>query len=611
MISLKSRMKNYGRIAILMLVDLAVLTAAVTIALLLLDWVPEPTKDIVFNYVVFDLVFVLCYYAFGMYRKAWRFANSSDYIRVVCVGVLSGFLCLAVLYFAGSGNLRAEFIASMLAVLGTLTVRFLYKMLRTYLAEKHRHLKKNAGRNMRRIMIVGAGHSGAEIVRELKNGEGYGNPVALIDDNPNKHGIKIDAVPVVGGRDAIPRACSKYKIDEIIIAIPSGNRKDLREIVSICQKTHCKVRTLPPFRELINNEVKVSLVRDVDAAELLGRDEVSLNQDEVAAFIQDEVVLVTGGGGSIGSEICRQVMRFKPKKLLVFDIYENSAYDLQGELSRTYGQDCCLEVLIGSVRDKNRLREVFEAYHPSIVFHAAAHKHVPLMETSPHEAIKNNVYGTKNAAECAHEYGAKSFVLISTDKAVNPTSMMGASKRVAEMIVQLMSRKSKTKFSAVRFGNVLGSNGSVIPLFKQQIKAGGPVTVTDAEMVRFFMTIPEAAQLVLQSAAFAGGGEIYVLDMGEPVKIYDMAKELIRLSGYEPEKDIQIVFTGLRPGEKMYEELLKNPDTQDKTAHEMIFVEKARAEDLQIHQEIQKLKESVESNGQILDEAEEVLESIS
>ena len=400
-----------------------------------------------------------------------------------------------------------------------------------------------------------------------------GDVVCFVDDNPNKQGRIINGINIEGTRDDIPALAEKYDVDTIYIAIPSAKTSERREIINLCQSTGRKVMTLPALYQLVNGEVSVSKLREVEVEDLLGRDPIETNLEEVAAYIRDKVVLVTGGGGSIGSELCRQIAKQHPKMLVVFDIYENTTYELQQELKHDYPAED-LRFVIGSVRDLHRLEVVFEKYHPELVFHAAAHKHVPLMENSPNEAIKNNVFGTYNVALTAEKYGVDKCVLISTDKAVNPTNIMGASKRICEMIVQTMAKYSDTTFVAVRFGNVLGSHGSVIPLFEKQIKEGGPVTVTHPDIIRFFMTIPEAVGLVLQAGAYAKGGEIFVLDMGEPMKILDLAKNMIRMSGYVPDEDIKIEFTGLRPGEKLYEEVLMDEEGLTDTENEKIHIGK-------------------------------------
>lgn len=410
--------------------------------------------------------------------------------------------------------------------------------------------------NQKRIMIIGGGDAGAMVIREYKNhSQLNSNPVAIIDDSGSKQGHLINGVLVVGKRLDIPVMANKLKIDEIIIAMPSASKIEIKEIVEIAKTTKCKLKTLPGMFELIEGKFSISKIRDVDIEDLLGREEIKTDLNEIMSYITDKVVLVTGGGGSIGSELCRQIANFNPKKLIILDIYENNAYDIQNELLRKH-KDLNLKTIIASVRDRDRILELMSTERPNLIFHAAAHKHVPLMETSPKEAIKNNIFGTLNMVQASDQYGVDKFVMISTDKAVNPTNVMGASKRVCEMIVQSMDNISQTDFVAVRFGNVLDSNGSVIPLFKKQIAEGGPVTVTHKDVIRYFMTIPEAVQLVIQAGAMAQGGEVFVLDMGEPMKIIDLAKDLIRLSGYNPDEEIFIEIIGLRPGEKLFEELL-------------------------------------------------------
>ena len=431
--------------------------------------------------------------------------------------------------------------------------------------------------NENRFMIIGAGAAGQMLIRELQNSDQFSadsRVCCVIDDNPNKKGRMIEGVAIVGNRSDIDEMVKKYQITHIVYAIPSLDLQERAAILEICKHTGCKLQTIPGMYQLVSGETKVSKMRDVDIIDLLGRDPVQVNNDEILEDIAGKVVLVTGGGGSIGSELCRQIARAIPKMLVIFDIYENNAYAIQQELKRNYPH-LNLEVLIGSVRNTERIDSVMNTYRPDIVFHAAAHKHVPLMEDSPNEAIKNNVLGTYKTAVAAARYGVKKFVLISTDKAVNPTNIMGASKRLCEMVVQMMERQSPdTSFVAVRFGNVLGSNGSVLPLFRKQIAEGGPVTVTDKRIIRYFMTIPEAVSLVLQASFYAKGGEIFVLDMGDPVKIDDMARNLIRLSGFTPDVDIKIVYTGLRPGEKLYEEMLMNEEGMATTDNKLIHIGK-------------------------------------
>ena len=435
---------------------------------------------------------------------------------------------------------------------------------------------------MKNVMLIGAGDAGRALAVEFTNSDHIQDHLScVIDDNPVKWNKQLCGVPIVGGRQDILTAVKKYKISKIIFAIPNCTAKSRKEILDICATTGCEVQMLPGIFQMVNGEVSVSKLRKVDPQDLLGREPIKVNLDEIVGYISGKVVLVTGGGGSIGSELCRQIAHAKPKQLIILDIYENNAYDIQMELRRTH-PELNLEVIIGSVRDR-----------PELVFHAAAHKHVPLMEESPNEAIKNNVIGTYKLAKAAAEYGVKRFVQISTDKAVNPTNIMGASKRLCEMVIQMMNRESKTEFVAVRFGNVLGSNGSVIPLFKKQIEAGGPVTVTHPDIIRYFMTIPEAVSLVLQAGYYAKGGEIFILDMGEPVKIDTMARNMIRLSGYEPDVDIKIEYTGLRPGEKLYEELLMKEEGMQETANKLIHIGKPiEMDDALLEQQLKRLDEA-------------------
>jgi FlaA1/EpsC-like NDP-sugar epimerase len=428
------------------------------------------------------------------------------------------------------------------------------------------------GGSVTKVMIVGAGEAGASMINEIKSHHEYGKKVVVaIDDDPVKQGHRICGVKVAGGQTEIKHAVRKYGVDEVIIAIPSANKKVIQSIVDECKRTRCKIKILPSLIDLINDKVSISKLRDVDIEDFLGRDPVHVNLREITSYIEGKIVMVTGGGGSIGSELCRQLGRFKPRRIIAVDIYENSVFELANEL-RELHKGLEFEIVIASVRDKNRMCEVFEKYKPHVIFHAAAHKHVPLMENNPKEAVVNNILGTKNMIDLAESFAVEKFVMISTDKAVNPTNVMGATKRVGEMMLQEKSVDSRTTFAAVRFGNVLGSNGSVIPIFRKQIEKGGPVTVTHPEITRYFMTIPEAVELVIQTGAMAEGGEIFILDMGEPVKILDLAENVIKLSGYVPYVDIDIAITGLRPGEKLYEELLLDEEGVEKTGHNKIYV---------------------------------------
>ena len=508
----------------------------------------------------------------GLYNSIWSFASVDELIHILLAyGALA--LFGAGYLFVAEQPLPNSFyiLGGVFSLICTVAIRFSYRLLRS-LKAYFSHFGDAAGRE--NVMIIGAGEAGRSLAAELENSSYVkSRVVCAIDDNASKHGKRLCGVPIVGGREAIPEAVKEYKVHRIILAIPSCAPSSKKEILSICATTGCKVQVLPGIYQLVNEEVSVSKLRKVDPQDLLGRDPIKVNMDEIFDYISGKVVMVTGGGGSIGSELCRQIARANPKLLIIFDIYENNAYDIQMELNRTC-PNLNLEVLIGSVRNTARLDYVLGKYKPELVFHAAAHKHVPLMEDSPNEAIKNNVFGTYKMAQAASKYGVKRFVLISTDKAVNPTNIMGASKRLCEMVVQMMNRQSDTEFVAVRFGNVLGSNGSVIPLFKKQIENGGPVTVTHPDIIRYFMTIPEAVSLVLQAGYYAKGGEIFVLDMGDPVKIDTMARNLIRLSGYEPDVDIMVEYTGLRPGEKLYEELLMKEEGMQDTENKLIHIGK-------------------------------------
>lgn len=515
---------------------------------------------------------IIIYTLFKLYISVWRYASASELLEVVLAVICNSALQLIV-FIIFKVRVPRSYYLFYIAILGVLTLftRFSYRLIRVI---------KNKGKVFKgrgtytNVMIVGAGAACNSIMKELETSQMLEKQVkCLIDDNPGCQGKMMRGVPIVGGREAIPDAVKKYEIGEIIIAIPTASKTEIKKLVEICKETGCKLEIVPGIYQLINGEVSVSQLREVDIEDLLGREPAKINVDEVAGYVKGKTVMVTGGGGSIGSELCRQVAKHEPKRLIIVDIYENNAYDIQQELKRKY-PELDLVVLIASVRNTLRIDQIFDEYRPNIVYHAAAHKHVPLMEDSPGEAIKNNVFGTYKTAKAADKYGVEKFVLVSTDKAVNPTNIMGASKRMCEMVVQMMNEQSKTDFVAVRFGNVLGSNGSVIPLFKKQIAAGGPVTVTDPNIIRYFMTIPEAVSLIMQAGAYAKGGEIFVLDMGEPVKIVDLAENLIKLSGYRVGDDIEIVFTGLRPGEKMYEEMLMKEEGLKSTANNLIHIGK-------------------------------------
>lgn len=562
---------------------------------------------------VYTIFTVVIFWLFKLYNSLWRFASISELNRILGASlVVTVFQIVGMTVFVQRMPISYYIFGAVIQFVLVVAVRFSYRYIT--MERVRRVQEQRAGH---RAMVIGAGQSGQMILKELKTStETDAKPVCIIDDNPNKWGRVMEGIPVVGGRDDILDAVKKYKVDQILLAIPSASAEARRDILNICKETDCELKTLPGIYQLTNGEVSMARMKPVAVEDLLGRDTIKVNLDEIFNHLQGKVILVTGGGGSIGSELCRQIAGHGPKQLIIFDIYENNAYEIQQELKRKY-PNLNLVVLIGSVRDSKRVNWVFDHYRPEIVYHAAAHKHVPLMEDSPNEAIKNNVIGTYKTAYAALKYGTERFVLISTDKAVNPTNIMGASKRLCEMVIQSMDRVSKSKdysvlpfvlehldkqtggqlipdpedhmaivkaeekdmiggtqFVAVRFGNVLGSNGSVIPLFRKQIAAGGPVTVTHPDIVRYFMTIPEAVSLVLQAGTYAKGGEIFILDMGEPVKIDTLARNLIKLSGFKPDVDIKIVYSGLRPGEKLYEEKLMAEEGIEKTENDLIHIGK-------------------------------------
>mgnify|MGYP002800772472 FL=1 len=524
-------------------------------------------KDLVIpNTIVTLIVFAV----FKLYTSLWRYASIKELVNIIEACAVCMLLNVLGYYLTYRPIYRSYFVLYGAALfLLTCVSRFSYRLLRLlYRSNLH-------GAHMRNTMIIGAGEACNVVMKELELSTKLDSKLCcIIDDNPRKHGTYIHGVKVVGGRDSILDNARKYGITEIIIAIPSASKAEQRKILEICQKVpNCDLKILPGVYQLVNGDVTVSKLRHVEIEDLLGREPVQITTEKIGRYVSDKVVLVTGGGGSIGSELCRQIAANGVRQLIIFDIYENNAYDIQQELKAKYPY-LDLVVLIGSVRNGRKINSVFAEYRPDIVYHAAAHKHVPLMEDSPNEAIKNNVFGTYKVALAADRFGTQKFVLISTDKAVNPTNIMGASKRMCEMIIQMFNNHSKTEYVAVRFGNVLGSNGSVIPLFKKQIEAGGPVTVTHPDIIRYFMTIPEAVSLVLQAGASAKGGEIFVLDMGQPVKIADLARNLIQLSGYVPDRDIEIKYTGLRPGEKLYEELLMDEEGLQETENELIHIGK-------------------------------------
>ena len=627
--------------------------------------IPQQYIDSYLKFAPFYTVFVLVvFYALHLYKSLWRFAGFSELNRILASTVITTvfhtvgitlFVCrMPISYYMAGAAMQFALVTA---------VRFIYRYITLERTRRERY--ENSLHN---VMVIGAGAAGQVILKELKSSaEVVSKPCCVIDDNPNKWNRFIEGVPIVGGRDSIMEAVKKYKIDQILVAMPTASPKDKRDILNICKETHCELKSLPGIFQLTNGEVLLSRMKAVAVEDLLGRDPIKVNMEEIFQYIKGKTILVTGGGGSIGSELCRQIAGHEPKQLIIFDVYENNAYDIEQELKRRYKDKLNLVVLIGSVRDSRRINMVFEKYRPDIVYHAAAHKHVPLMETSPNESIKNNVVGTYKTAYAALKYGTQRFVLISTDKAVNPTSIMGASKRLCEMVIQSMdaisregridllpflhahankkidgqvvhdpvdhmavdclghgneksradeaalsgnsSSRERTQFVAVRFGNVLGSNGSVIPLFKKQIESGGPVTVTHPDIVRYFMTIPEAVSLVMQAGTYAKGGEIFILDMGEPVKIDTLARNLIKLSGYEPEIDIPLAYTGLRPGEKLFEEKLMAEEGMLKTANKLIHIGKPTPFDNGVFlSQLEELaKASYENSDRIVEMVEEIV----
>ena len=599
------------RVAFLISLDLLLINLASVLALLILEnfnWDRMMGREYMGHIVAYSAVSsvltILIFIPFKLYNSLWQFAGIDElmHISVACaivsvlkfiVNSLQGLDFFPVSYPVISGLLLIAFVG-----LSRLSYRWLRSVFRP-----------SSAPSKRRTLLIGAGNAGSVALREFQTSEKSVNSVVcIVDDDYDKRGSYLRGVKVVGNRNDIPAIVEKYRIEEIVLAIPTADNQNRRDILKICQTTPCRLKTLPGIFQLANGEVAIQKIRDVSVLDLLGRDSVKVDLSGISAFLRGKTILITGGGGSIGSELCRQIASYGPKELVIFEIYENNAYDIQQELIRK-NPDLKLSVVIGSVRDKDRVDMVFRRYRPDVVFHAAAHKHVPLMEASPNEAIKNNVFGTLNVATAADTYHAKKFVLISTDKAVNPTNIMGASKRLCEMIVQSMANHSETSFAAVRFGNVLGSNGSVIPLFKKQIEAGGPVTVTHKDIIRYFMTIPEAVSLVLQAGAYAVHGQIFVLDMGEPVRIDDLARNMIRLSGFTPDVDIAVKYTGLRPGEKLYEEMLMDEEGLQTTENELIHVGKPLdIDEALFEQQLARLRQaSAENSDRIVDLVAEIV----
>ena len=590
------------RVILLVVLDILVCNAAAFSALFIryefsyADCLASGYLDTYIKWAIPTTLLVLALFAaFKLYMTLWSFAGADELARIFVSSMVMGIIQM-MLILLKLADLPRSFpvLFAMLLFISTTIVRFSYRFMR-------RMRIRFSGTPQLRTMVIGAGEAGALVLREFKGSRFSRNKVVcLVDDDPLKKGRQLMGVPIVGGRDAIEAAVDKYGITEIVLAIPTLPPKTKKEIWDICSRTGCKFKQMPGIYQLANGDVSIQAIRDIDIEDLLERDVVKVDMGGLSDLIRNRTVMVTGGGGSIGSELCRQLAGYHPKELVIFDIYENNAYAIEQELRSNY-PDLTLHVLIGSVRDEARINRVMEQYRPAMVYHAAAHKHVPLMETSPLEAVKNNVFGTLNTARAAAKYGVEHFVLISTDKAVNPTNVMGASKRICEMIVQSMAGVSNTCFAAVRFGNVLGSNGSVIPLFREQIKKGGPVTVTHPDITRFFMTIPEAVSLVLQAGAFAKGGEIFVLDMGSPVRIDDLARNMIRLSGFEPDVDIAVVYSGLRPGEKLYEELLMGEEGLARTSNDLIYIgHKIDFDNEWLYQELDTIKQLKESQDDTL-----------
>ena len=543
-------------------------------------------------------IYAVVFWLGGLYEVMWQYAGVRDLARVVMLAcIATGFLLIGNQLVEGVLYRTVLVIGAILSMAMIGGIRMLWRLVRFTLFRPDAAKNRNAENP---LLVVGAGNAGAWAVNLCKQRSSFGYPVVMVDDDPAKRNLRVQGVPVRGSISDIPELVRKYDIREIVIAITSLRGERLQQVVNICNSCHCRVRMLnDPQAVDENGNVQGASLRELNTSDFLSRDEVHLDTEEIHKYLTDKVVLVTGGGGSIGSELCRQIIRYRPEQLLIVDIYENCAYELEMELRNKIGRDLPIVTLVGSIRDKHRLDEVMDIYHPQVVFHAAAHKHVPLMEISPAEAVKNNVLGTKNLLTSASTHGVERFVQLSTDKAVNPTNVMGCTKRICEMLIQTFAQNTTMKCMAVRFGNVLGSHGSVIPLFESQIREGGPVTITHPDITRYFMTIPEAAQLVLEAGALARSGSIYVLDMGQPVKIMELAEKMIRFYGYEPGVNMEIRITGLRPGEKLYEELMMDTeaDKMQRTDHNKIFVAPPLQIDLGVfYQQLLQLEEAAEHN---------------
>lgn len=604
---------SYSKL-LMFLMDVCIISISAVVANILLT-----NKEIIFsatnlvtikNSVLIAIAVYEIYFIFlKVYKHITRFENGKDYFVYIFACLLAGITLAATRFILkiDINSVRKQILGAFITSIGIVGLRIAIRFFMSLLMQE-----RDSGDGKRyNVLIIGAGYAGRDIIKSIKQtmNEKY-NIVGIIDDDKSKLNCSINGVDVIGNRNQIVNICNKKEIDEIFFAISKIDKKKKKEILEICQETGKKIRILPTTEDIIRNKNMYQNLREVDIEDILGRDPVKLDNKKIGTLIEGKTILITGAGGSIGSELCRQIIKYNPSRMVLFDIYENNLYDIELELKSIY-KHIEIDAIVGSVRDLKKLESVFETYNPYLVFHAAAHKHVPLMENSPLEAIKNNVFGTYNVANCADKYKARKMILISTDKAVNPTNIMGATKRLCEMIIQVKNKTSKTEYAAVRFGNVLGSNGSVVPLFKKQIADGGPVTVTHKDIIRYFMTIPEAAQLVLQAMSYAKGGEIFVLDMGEPVKIYDLAVSLIKLSGYEPDIDIPIVFTGLRPGEKLYEELLMKEEGLQKTENKKIFIgEPTQLDEKDILEKLVKLKKLIENEETPIEEIKDTIQEV-